>query len=288
MGYQDDVVRDNVRKRSKSENEFVLGKKLDGKVDGFSIPLNVFLYQEIVRITFTLKNVKSTLTLLKQAIAGEVIMTPELQDALDSISDGKPPVAWYMHGSGAEIAWTLPTLALWFNGLIDREIQLITWMNNTRPVTFWMTGFFNPQGFLTAARQEVTRRHAAEKWALDDVVIKTDPLSEMDHKRIKTAPAEGVYVHGLFLEGCSWNKQTKMLRESAPKELFCPLPVLAVTAVTSERSKKVYSNGNFYDCPCYTKPRRTDLAYVFCVKLQSEVPADHWILRGVALLCSTD
>jgi len=257
-------------------------------VDGFSIPLNVFLYQEIVRITDTLKNVKTTLTLLKQAIAGEVIMTPELQAALDCISDGKAPVSWYLHGSGAEIAWTLPTLALWFQGLLDREVQLLTWMNNTRPVTFWLTGFFNPQGFLTAARQEVTRRHAAEKWALDDVVIKTDPLGEMDHKKIKGPPAEGVYVHGLFLEGCSWNRANKMLKESAAKELFTPLPVLAVSACTSDRSKKVYSGGMYYDCPCYTKPRRTDLAFIFTVKLQSEVHPDHWIMRGVALLCSKD
>jgi dynein heavy chain len=287
----DDIVRDAIRKRSKSENEFVLGFKLEERVDGFTIPLNVFLYQEVVRITFTMKNVKKTLTELKQAINGEVIMTPELQNALDAVSDSKPPETWYKDASGAEIAWTLPTLALWFNGLLDREKQLSSWLTGTRPITYWLTGFFNPQGFLTAARQEVTRRHKAEKWALDDVVIKTDPLNDVDPKRLKSPPAEGVYVHGLFLEGCAWNKQTKMLREAQPKELFCPLPVIHVTAVTSERAKKIYapSGGiSYYDCPCYTKPRRTDLAYVFTVKLATDVNPDHWILRGVSLLCSKD
>jgi dynein heavy chain len=287
-GYSDPIVREQIRKRSRSENEFVLGHKVDGAVDGFSIPLNVFLYQEVTRLNAAISRVRNTFVQLKQAIKGEIIMTPELQAGLDAIFDSKAPVSWYVDPSGAEIAWTAPSLAAWFDGLIKRNDQLHSWLNNTRPLSYWLTGFFNPQGFLTAARQEITRRHKAEKWALDDVVLKSDVTDKQDLRKVKEAPAEGFYVHGLFLEGCTWDSSQKMIKDAPPKELHCPLPVLKIGALTNQAAQKFYSSGKYYECPCYTKPRRTDLAYVFVVKLPHEMTNEHWTLRGVALLCSTE
>lgn len=42
-------------------------------------------------------------------------------------------------------------------------------------------------------------------------MLGTDPAA------LGPAPAEGVCIHGLYLEGCGWDAKAKQLCESAPK-----------------------------------------------------------------------
>lgn len=57
----------------------------------------------------------------------------------------------------------------------------------------------------------------------------THPARDVDG--IKEAPAEGVFIYGLFLDGCAWSARENRLVDSDPKKLFHPLPVLYVTGV---------------------------------------------------------
>jgi dynein heavy chain len=77
-----------------------------------------------------------------------------------------------------------------------------------------MTGFFNPQGFLTAMRQEVTRMHKG--WALDSVTLAND-VTKNNFEDINEGPKEGVYVHGLFLDGANWDRKNNCLADPLPK-----------------------------------------------------------------------
>ena len=92
---------------------------------------------------------------------------------------------------------------------------------------------------------------------------------------------EGVYVYGLYLEGASWDRKNVHLIESSPKVLFTPLPVIHMFAINSIAPM----DPKLYICPIYKKPRRTDLNYITAVVLHTVQPPDHWIMRGVALLC---
>ncbi|KAL5021561.1 hypothetical protein ScPMuIL_000716 [Solemya velum] len=236
-------------------------------------PMNIFLRQEIDRMRRVITTVRNTLNDLKLAIDGTIIMSENLRDALDSMYDARIPKSW------EKVSWDSSTLGFWFTELIDRNNQFHSWCFEGRPNTFWMTGFFNPQGFLTAMRQEVTRAHKG--WALDMVVIHNDVTRHLKDD-ITVPPTEGVYVYGLFLEGAGWDRRGNKLVEPRPKVLFEPMPVIHIYAINS---KDYTENTKLYSCPIYKKPRRTDLTYIACVSLKTSQNPDHWVLRGVALLC---
>uniref|UniRef100_A0A1I8ID59 Dynein heavy chain 5, axonemal n=1 Tax=Macrostomum lignano TaxID=282301 RepID=A0A1I8ID59_9PLAT len=234
-------------------------------------PMNIFLRQEVDRMQRVITAVRTTLTDLKLAIEGTIIMNENLRDALDSMYDAKIPQVW------RKISWDSSALGFWFTELINRNQQFSTWVFGGRPNCFWMTGFFNPQGFLTAMRQEVTRAHKG--WALDGVLLHND-VTKMLLADVHSPPTEGVYVHGLFLEGAGWDRRNNRLTEARPKILNEPLPVVHIYAINS-----VSKDEKLYMCPIYKKPRRTDLTYVATIKLRTNQPPDHWVMRGVALLC---
>ncbi|XP_043921456.1 dynein axonemal heavy chain 5-like [Protopterus annectens] len=247
-------------------------------------PMNIFLRQEIDRMQRVITRVRSTLTDLKLAIDGTIIMSEDLRDALDNMYDARIPKLWF------KISWESATLGFWFTELLERSQQFQTWLFDGRPNQFWMTGFFNPQGFLTAMRQETTRMNLSKGWALDSVILHNDVTRMMKEDVNGPPPADigGVYIYGLFLDGAGWDRRNIKLMESSPKVLFTSLPVIHVYAVSTTTPLDTKKQQLFlYSCPVYKKPRRTDLTYIFSLYLKTVQSPDHWTLRGVALLCDS-
>ncbi|KAL7701682.1 dynein heavy chain [Lotmaria passim] len=266
-------------------------------------PLSIFAGQEIDRLSVTIRVVRKTCQDLKLAVAGTIILTPALQDALDSLYDARVPAAW------VAVGWPSSNIALWIAELVRRYEQLHAWAVNGRPPVYWLPGFFNPQGFLTSVRQEITRSHANEAvpWALDKVETRTEvrsseyrPGQEAKADDLRTEKGE-VVIYGLFLEGAMWDRANKRLKDPLPGDLYRELPVLLVSAFNKEApqqaaaqptkpggAKEKKTKQEYYRCPVYKYPCRTDSNWIFDVRLPVAEDDAFWRMRGVALLGTID
>ncbi|KAL9890241.1 LOW QUALITY PROTEIN: dynein axonemal heavy chain 1 [Glossina fuscipes fuscipes] len=264
------LADDMLRKLPQQYNTYEVRENLTRM--GILLPMNIFLRQEIDRMQRVLKRVSSCLCDLKLAIDGTIVMSPALKESLDAMYDARIPETWM------KISWESTTLGFWYTELLERNTQFRAWLSTDRPKVFWMTGFFNPQGFLTAMRQEVTRAHKG--WALDSVVLQNQ-ITRYNKEDITEYPTEGVYVHGLFLEGASLDRRCGKLIESKMKVLYEQMPVIYIFAINTTAGK----DPKLYECPIYRKPQRTDAKYVGSIDFETDLNPKHWTLRGVALLC---
>eukprot|EP01059_Diplonema_ambulator_P031435 TRINITY_DN5765_c0_g1_i5.p1 TRINITY_DN5765_c0_g1~~TRINITY_DN5765_c0_g1_i5.p1 ORF type:complete len:4657 (+),score=1802.33 TRINITY_DN5765_c0_g1_i5:140-14110(+) len=247
------------------------------------MPLTIFCMQEVSRLSSAIEIIASTLNDLQLAISGTIVMSSELQDALDSVYDGKIPSAWL------KVSWQASGLGLWWMTLQKRYEQLDRWLRDDRPNKYWLSGFYNPQGFITSVSQEVTRAHTGDKdpWSLDDVTLVTEVtrLDEQEHDKV---PQEGVYIYGLFLDGAAWDKVRQRVRDPYPKAEPYKMPLIHLSAEPQLSTKTKPKKAKTVNCPVYRYVCRTNENWVFdCPLGLGDAPNDSpgmWIRRGICLL----
>jgi dynein heavy chain len=90
-----------------------------------------------------------------------------------------------------------------------------------------------------------------------------------------------------MIEGCRWDDKAGSLSESFPKELFAPMPVMLIKAVTVDKAEQK----DVYGCPVYKTRMRPkgalghpDGGYIFTAGLKTKESAAKWVMAGVALL----
>lgn len=109
--------------------------------------MNTVLTQELDRFNTLTKVIKTSLKNLKLAIKGEVLLSADLEAALNSLKVGKVPAMWL-----AKSYPSLKSLGSYMNDLFERLGWFKEWSDTDHPETMWISRFHFTQGFLTGAK----------------------------------------------------------------------------------------------------------------------------------------
>lgn len=180
---------------------------------------------------------------------------------------------------------SLKPLGSWVKDYQERIAFMRSWLTTGLPKSFWLPGFFSPQGLMTGVLQTHARKHGI---AIDSLSFAFQVSQLEEPSEVVDAPENGILIYGLWLEGAKW--QNGCLTEPSPDVMCSPLPVIHFTPV-----QNCVASDTDYDCPLYKTSARAGAMsttgqstnFIMCINLpiREGTDRDHWILQGVALLC---
>ncbi|KAH3766505.1 axonemal inner arm dynein heavy chain 3 [Pelomyxa schiedti] len=242
--------------------------------------LKSILRKEVENYNELLKVVHISLSHLRRALCGAIQYTSGLQVIRQELIHGMVPKFW-AHSSYL----SSKPLGVWFNDLILRVGFFHNWIRNGTPTSFWLGAFFHPNSFVTGVMQEYAK---SLKIPLDRIEMSTEVLTGDS----ASPPTSGPIIHGLFLEGASWDGTH--LARCPPKQLYFNFPPIQFvpTAEPLDHTHREVCR-NVYRCPLYITQDRTgpmtssgqSSNYVMTVTLPTKLPENHWIKAGTALFC---
>ncbi|XP_059027314.1 dynein axonemal heavy chain 11 [Mustela lutreola] len=234
-------------------------------------PYVLVCFQECERMNILLQEIRVSLQQLDLGCKGELPFSPEMEAQQSQLSYDTVPDTW------SRLAYpSTYGLAQWFNDLLSRCRELETWTHDLAlPAVVWLSGFFNPESFLTAIMQTMARKNG---WPLDKMSLTVD-VTKKTKEDYGHPPREGAYLHGLVLEGARWDTQSGTIAEACLQEVTSVMPVIFAKAIPADRQETKHT----YECPVYkTKMRGSN--YVWTFRLKSQDKTTKWVLAGVALL----
>ena len=265
--------------------------------------MNTVLVQEVKRYNNLLQEMLDTLPEVQKALKGLVVMSGPLETMATSMYNQWVPEQWE-----AKAYPSLKPLAAWTNELLERFEFLYQWIEHGTPSAFWISGFFFPQAFTTGVLQNYARKYQKAIDTISFDFLIRDDMDDMA-QGLDAGPENGAYVYGLFLEGARWCKETHVIAESLPKELYSRMAMLHLSPVQNRPD----TMENIYRCPVYKVLTRAGTLsttghstnFVMWMEIPSAEPtilrkalcsetnravmfadAEHWIKAGVACFCS--
>ena len=102
---------------------------------------------------------------------------------------------------------------------------------------------------------------------------------------MRDPPQEGMFIYGIYIWGCTWEKTTGELQDTPPRHGPTPLPIVHVLCMPHSE-KYTYVEGqrevSLFMCPVYpTRVNAQEPIFMMDVK-HDNVSATKFALRGLA------
>lgn len=206
--------------------------------------LNSVLHQEVMRYNNLISKVTSIMTNIIDAVNGDAIMTNELEGIVLKIYDNKTPTQI------EKVAYpSLKPFSSWINDLIDKLSFIKKWIDEGIPTSFWISGFFFTQSFLTGVLQNYARK---KKLPIDELAWDFEIMNNPKKYDLSNSPDEGCYTYGFFIEGASWDMENNYITEPIPKVLYPTMPYIWFKPI----KKDDLNRSKTYICPVYRTSKR--------------------------------
>lgn len=130
---------------------------------------------------------------------------------------------------------------------------------------------------------------------IDTLSFAFEVRPEVALDEIGSAPADGVIIYGLFLDGAQWDADAGRIVDARLGQCSSAMPAIHLIPGDTRHHHQQQQHPA-YVCPVYKTSVRAGLLsttgqstnFVLAVDLPTDRAQDHWILRGTALLCQPE
>lgn len=147
-------------------------------------------------------------------------MSPALEAFSSALILSKIPTEW------AGVSYpSLKNLPNYIADFLERINFLQLWFEKGKPTSYWVSGFFFTQAFLTGVKQNYSRKYTIP---IDKLTFDFQVLNK---SRINMTSIDGAYIYGLFTDGARWDRIGNRLVELLPKVLYDELPYIWIIPI---------------------------------------------------------
>ncbi|GFN75495.1 dynein beta chain, ciliary [Plakobranchus ocellatus] len=258
------------------------------KVGGFTA-FNNFIMKELEIMYRLLNEIKTSLQAIKTASESNILgdqVSQHTLDVADDIYHLRIPEAWCRMSGNSAPPLTYG-MGQWLIELQSRchHFERILSLGREKMPAYWLGAFFNPRGLLALLKQDSIRNYAQDRSGNFELFTFQTEVTSRDKDHLRDPPQEGMFVWGIYVWGCAWEKTTGELQDVPPRTGCAALPVVHVTCWPIPEKPSAQDNtraSETYQCPVYhSRLARQEVVLEMDVRREG-IAASRWALRGLA------